>query len=175
MHKTLVVHNRHAWRCHRTRSALNANTAQGVRLLTIEQLAARLAGGFLRPVDSDAVKAAVGVAIKKPLGELDAIKQLAGFQRAAATTLGKTWSAGLSLAKESASATDTGTKGRLASLAALEREVLAQLPKNQLRPRDLVDAATKRVAHARAIFGRIEIHGSTEISPVWRPLLSTIA
>ncbi len=55
MHKTLVVHNRHAWRCHRTRAALDA--AQGVLLLTIEQLAARLAGGFLRPIDSDAFKA----------------------------------------------------------------------------------------------------------------------
>ncbi len=111
----------------------------------------------------------------QPLGELDAIKLLPGFQRAAANTLAKAWSAGLSLSEESGSATDAGTKARLASLAVLEREVLAQLPKNQLRPRDLVDAASKRVAHARAIFGRIEIHGSTEMSPVWRPLLSMIA
>lgn len=173
MHKTLVVHNRHAWRSHRTRAALDA--AQGDLLLTIEQLAARLAGGFLRPVDSDAFKAAVGAAIMQPLGELDSIKELPGFQRAAANTLAKAWSAGLSLAEESASAIDAGTKARLASLAVLERDVLAQLPKNQLRPRDLVEVASKRVTNARAIFGRIEVHGSTEMSPVWRPLLSMIA
>ena len=111
----------------------------------------------------------------QPLGELDAIKQLPGFQRAAANTLAKAWSAGLSLGEESGAATDVGTKVRLASLALLERDVLAHLQRNQLRPRDLVDAASKRVAHARTIFGRIEIHGSTEMSPVWRPLLSMLA
>ena len=173
VHKTLVVHNRHAWRCHRTQAALDA--AQGLLPLTIEQLTARLAGGFVRPVDSDAFKAAVGVAVTQPLGELDAIKQLPGFQRAAANTLAKAWSAGLSLDEEAASATDTGTKVRLAALAALETGVLAHLPKNQLRPQALVHAASNRVAHARAIFGRIEIHGSTEMAPVWRPLLSLIA
>lgn len=173
MHKTLVVHNRYAWRSHRTRAALAAE--QGLQLLTIEQLAARLAGGFLQPIDPDAFKVAVGAAVTQPLGELDAIKTLPGFQRAAATTLAKAWTAGLSLGEESESATDAGAKVRLASLAVLEREVLAQLPKNQLRPRDLVDVASKRVTHARAIFGRVEIHGRTEMSPVWRPLLAMIA
>jgi hypothetical protein len=115
------------------------------------------------------------VAVRQPLGELDPIKLLPGFQRAAANTLAKAWSAGLSLGEESRFAADGGTKARLASLAVLERGVLIHLPKNQLRPRDLVDAASKRVSHARAIFGRIEIHGSTEMSPVWRPLLSMIA
>ncbi len=99
MHKTLVVHNRYAWRCHRTRAALDA--AQGILLLTIDQLAARLAGGFVRPVDSDALKVAVGAAVMQQLGELDAIKQLPGFQRAAANTLAKAWTSGLSLGDES--------------------------------------------------------------------------
>ncbi len=173
MHKTLVVHNRHAWRCHRTWAALDAT--QGVQLLTIEQLAARLAGGFLQPIDSETFKAAIGMAVTQPLGELDAIKQLPGFARAAANTLAKAWSAGLSLADESATSLDGGAKSRLASLATLEQAVLVQLPKNQLRPRDLVDAASQRSNLARAIFGRIEIHGSTEVSPGWRPLLSTLA
>ncbi len=173
MLETLVVHNRHAWRCHRTRAAVTS--AQGVQLLTIEQLAARLAGGFFRPIDSDGFKAAIGAALVQPLGDLDAIKQLPGFQRAAAATLTKAWSAGLNLSEESEAVNDAGTKARLASLSALERAVLAQLPRNQLRPQDLVDAATERATLARAIFGRIEIRGSTELSPVWRPLLSTLA
>lgn len=173
MRKTLVVHNRYAWRSHRTRTALAAG--QGLQLLTIEQLAARLAGGFLQPIDPEKFKTAVGAALTVPMGELDAITALPGFQRAAAASLGKAWTAGVNLAEESESATDPTAKARLASLATLEREVLARLPKNQLRPRDLVIAASERSRYARAVFGRIEIHGHTEISPVWRPMLSRMA
>ena len=173
MHKTLVVHNRYAWRSYRTRAALDGS--QGVVLLTIEQLAARLAGGFLQPIDSDDLKTAVASAVSQPLGELDAIKNLPGFQRAAAVSLAKAWSAGLSLEQEADSAVDPTAKARLASLAALEKEVLAQLPSNQLRPRDLVAAASERAEHARVIFGPIEIHGRTEMSPVWHPMISRIA
>ncbi len=173
MHKTLVVHNRYAWRSYRTHAALDGS--QGVVLLTIEQLAARLAGGFLQPIDSDDLKTAVASAVAQPLGELDAIKELPGFQRAAATSLSRAWSAGLSLEEEADSAVDPAAKARLVSLAALEKQVLAQLPANQLRPRDLVALASGRAEHARVIFGPIEIHGRTEMSPVWRPMLSRIA
>jgi hypothetical protein len=173
MHKTLVVHNRYAWRSHRTQAAIESE--QGVVLLTIEQLAARLAGGFLQPIDADDLKTAVADAVVHPLGELDAIKDLPGFQRAAATSLAKAWSAGLSLEEEANSAVDPAAKARLASLSVLEQQVLAQLPRNQLRPRDLVALASRRAEHAPMIFGQIEIHGRTEMSPVWRPLLSRIA
>jgi hypothetical protein len=78
----------------------------------------------------------------------------------------------VNLAEEPESVTDPTAKARLSSLATLEREVLARLPKNQLRPRDLVKAAAKRSRHAPAVFGRIEIHRRTEMSPVWRLLLS---
>ena len=172
MRKTLVVHNRHALRTYRTRAALDAE--QGLQMFTIEQLAARLAGGFLRPIDPDDFNAAVGAALAVPMGELDAIKTLPGFQRAAAASLSKAWTAGVNLAEESESVTDPTAKARLSSLAILEREVLARLPKNQLRPRDLVTAASKHARHAPAIFGRIEIHGRTEMSPIWRPLLSAM-
>lgn len=173
MRKTLVVHNRHALRSFRTRTALDAE--QGLQLFTVEQLVARLAGGFLRPIDPDDLNAAVGAAFAVPIGELDAIKTLPGFQRAAVASLSKAWTAGVNLAEESESVTDPTAKARLTSVATLEKEVLARLPKNQLRPRDLVTAALKRSRHAQAIFGRIEIHGRTEMSPVWRPLLSMMA
>ena len=107
MHKTLVVHNRYAWRSYRTHAAIDGS--QGVGLLTIEQLAARLAGGFLQPIDSDDLKTAVASAVAQPLGELDAIKELPGFQRAAASSLAKAWSAGLSLEEEANSAVDPAT------------------------------------------------------------------
>ena len=79
------------------------------------------------------------------------------------------------LDEEVEAAADETAKARLDSLAALERAVLSQVPSNQVRPRDLVAAAMKRVGHARAIFGRIEIPGQTEMSSVWRPLLLLIA
>ena len=173
MRKTLIVHNRHALRTYRTRAALDAE--QGLQMFTIEQLAARLAGGFLQPIDPDDFNAAVGAALAVPMGELDAIKTLPGFQRAAAASLSKAWTVGVNLVEESESVTDPTAKARLSSLAILEREVLARLPKNQLRPRDLVTAASKYAGHALAIFGRIEIHGRTEMSPIWRPLLSVMA
>ena len=96
MRETLVVHNRHASRSYRTRAALPAR--QGLQLLTIEQLAARLAGGFIQPIDPDDFNDAVAAALTVPMGELDAIKALPGFRRAAASSLAKAWSAGMNLA-----------------------------------------------------------------------------
>lgn len=174
MRKTLVVHSRYAWRCYRTRAALAGE--QGLQLLTIEQAAARLAGGFLQPIDHDECNAAVAAALgASSMGELDGIKALPGFQRAASEALTKAWAAGINLEEESRTATDPSARARLVSLAGLEKEVLTRLPKNQLRPRDLVTAALERAEHIRAVFGRIEIRGRTEMSPVWRPLLSAIA
>lgn len=167
-----MVHSRYGWQSHRTQAAMDGD--QGARLLTMEQLVARLAGGFLRPVDPDALKTAVAEAISEPLGELDGIKLLPGFQRAAAASLSKAWRAGLKLDEEAAAATSEAAGTRLDSLALLEREVLSRLPANQLRPRELVAAAARRAVHASSIFGRIEFHGRTEMSPVWRPLLSLI-
>ena len=90
-------------------------------------LAARLAGGFLQPVDGDHLAAAVAEAIKLPLGELDAVKALPGFQRAAASSLSKAWSAGLRLADETASAKDQAARTRLEAMTCVEQEVLACL------------------------------------------------
>ena len=173
MRKTLVVHNRYAWRSFRTGAALNAE--QGLQLFTIEQLAARLAGGFFQPINHDDLSAAVAAALTEPMGDLDAIKSFPGFQRAASASLTKAWSAGLDLQAESKAATDATAKARLEALAVLEREVLARLPKSQLRPGDLVSGALERIKNTRAVFGLIEIHGHTELSPVWRPLLTAIA
>ena len=85
MRHTIIVHNRNARRTHRTQAAIDAQ--QGLQLYTMEQLAARLAGGFLQPIDDDALNVALAAALVTPLGDLDAIKELPGFRRAAAATL----------------------------------------------------------------------------------------
>ena len=128
MRRTVVVHSRYAWRCHRTKAATEGE--QGLLIVTIEQLVARLAGGFLQFIDPDDLKTAVVAAVAEPLGEFEKIKTLPGFQRAAVTSLSKAWSAGLKLTEEAETAADETAKARISSLAMLEREVLSRLPDN---------------------------------------------
>ena len=71
----------------------------GVQVMGMPALAARLAGGFSRGVDSDTLSAAVGAVLAETpqgdLGDLEAIRGLPGLQLAVARTLGKAWRAGL--------------------------------------------------------------------------------
>jgi hypothetical protein len=142
--------------------------------MPIEGLAARLAGGFLQPIDPDALKAAITKALSAELGDLDRIKELPGFPRAAAATLSKAWAADLNLA-DLAETAGLEAAPRLAAVARLEAEVIRHLPLSMCRPADLVSAALARASHARVLFGRIAIHGRTEMSPVWRPLVAAVA
>jgi hypothetical protein len=169
---TIIVHSRLAWRLARGEAA-EAHRL-GLQALTIELLAARLAGGFLQPIDSDALKNAIKRAIAADLGELDGIKTLPGFSRAAAATLYKVWTTRLGLAGLAATA-DPASRPRLEAIARLEEEVLRHLPPAMRRPADLVAAALSRLSHAKDLFGRISVRGRTEMSPVWRPLLAALA
>jgi PD-(D/E)XK nuclease superfamily len=170
--QTMVIHSRLAWRHERVQAAVT--NAHGLQALPIEALAARLAGGFLQPIDPDALKAAITDALSADLGEIERIKDLPGFGRAAVATLSKAWSAGLDLAQLAADANPEAA-ARLAAVARLEAEVLRRLPAAMCRPADLVTAARQRISVARTLFGRIEIHGRTEMSPVWRPLVGALA
>jgi hypothetical protein len=151
---------------------LNAARAgsHGTQVLTFEQLAVRLAGGFYQPIDSDSLRLAVrSVLATDNLGELDAIKILPGMVDAAATTLRKAWRAGLQLDAMA------GEHARLASIARLEAGVMKHLPAAMLRPADIVSKALARLAHAERILGSVEIVGITELSPCWRELLVRLA
>ena len=121
---TIIVHNRNARRTHRTQAAIDAQ--QGLQLYTMEQLAARLAGGFLQPIDDDALNVALAAALVTPLGELDAIKELPGFRRAAAATLAQAWRAGLDLTEEMAAANNGIRQWRVLVPSRLSREKCTQ-------------------------------------------------
>jgi hypothetical protein len=124
----------------------------GTQVMTFEQLAARLAGGFTRPVDNESLRAAIQEALPiTALGELDSIKLLPGMVDAAADTLHKAWRAGIDL---QARADD---HPRIHSIARLEDAVLAQLPPQMMRPSDLVAAALPRLNHAKALLGPVNI------------------
>src|ERR1700749_5270519 len=79
---TVITHSPLAWRHGRAQAAVASH--HGLQALPIEGLAARLAGGFLQPIDPDALKAAVTKALPAGLGDLDRIQDLPGFLRAAA-------------------------------------------------------------------------------------------
>lgn len=116
----------HVARVHAARTGEN-----GVQILTMGQLAARLAGGLLRPIDSDDLKVAVREALARiQLGEMEPIKDLPGMVRAAVGTLEKVWNAGIDLSRQK--------HPRLQSLHSLEEEVLGRLPPRMKRPQDLV-------------------------------------
>jgi len=146
----------------------------GLTLLTIEHLASRLAGGFAQPIGSNELLNVIPAALQCPLGELDEVKRLPGFQRAAAQTLGKAWSAGVDLAARAKTA-PPAARSRLEALARLEAEILERLPPKMCRPAELIARAVARVEHAPRLFGRIEVRGYTELEPVWRALLQRVA
>lgn len=136
--------------------------------MSIEQLACRLAGGFHRPIDDEALRQALQVALRQTeLGELEGIKLLPGMVDACVGTLGKVWTAGIDLT--------AGTHQRLTALRALEAAVLPLLPAAMKRPGELVAAALQRMAHAPAVLGVVDVHGMTELEPCWRPLLQQLA
>ena len=166
MRRTIVVHTRLAGYMARADAARAG--AHGVHILMMGQLAARLAGGFLSPIDPDCLRDAIREALPETdLGELENIKTLPGMVRAAVSTLDKIWRADIDLASSS--------HPRLKALAALEEQVLRRLPPAMKKPRVLVDLARARIAHAPAVLGPIEIQGHSEMPVCWRPLLRALA
>ena len=91
--RTVVVHTKLAG--HMARVAAARAGENGVQIMTMGQLAARLAGGLLRPVDPEALREALREALPAvAMGELEPIKNLPGMVRAAVNTLDKVWRAG---------------------------------------------------------------------------------
>lgn len=165
---TLVVHGRLAMREARLEAAHDGR--HGLQIMSFEQAAVRLAGGFVRPIDEESLRAAIQAVLPETsMGELESIKMLPGMIGAAADTLHKAWRAGIDLAARA------GDHPRLGAIAGLEAAVLAQLPEGMMRPVDIVASASSRIAHAPAIFGDLEIVGLTELSPCWRPLVKQLA
>ena len=166
--RTAIAHSRLAMRELRLDAARGSR--HGLQVMTFEQLAARLAGGFSRPIDDDALREAIGSVLPDTeLGELDGIKALPGMVNAAADTLRKAWRAGIDLGSRA------GEHPRLGSIATLEKAALDALPPAMKPPADLVSAGLGRLDRVPTLFGPIEIVGITELSPVWRPLLHAIA
>jgi hypothetical protein len=140
----------------------------GLQILSFAQLAARLAGGFVRPITAEILEPAVQAALnKKVFKEIERVRRLPGLTRAAARTLQKVWNADIDL-----DATATPAAPRFQDLAAIERHVREQLPAGMLLPRDLCAAALARVERAPVLLGPVRIENIAWIPPVWRKLLN---
>ena len=90
--RTIVAHGRLAMRELRLDAARQRR--HGVQIMSFEQLAVRLAGGFARPIDDECLRTAIQAVLPDTtLGELESIKLLPGMVDAAADTLHKAWRA----------------------------------------------------------------------------------
>lgn len=165
---TKIVHGQLATQNQRFEAARTRN--HGLQIMSFEQAAVRLAGGFSRPIKFDDLSSVIKEVLPNtPMGELEEIKELPGMVKSAATTLRKVWRAGISLQDRSESHT------RLLALYNLEQAVLKHLPSFMLRPADIVNRAKDRIDNAPNILGSIDIDGLTELSPCWRPLIEDLS
>lgn len=171
--RTIIVAGRTAAAAMRLHAARQG--WQGVEIRTIEQVAARLAGGFLQPIDGDALADACGKVVAEStaaeLGDLQRIADLPGLPRALASTLSKLWQAHPG---RNAPAAVAGGEPRLRIIHGLEAAVLRHLPPNMLRPVDLVSRACQTIVRLngpQSILGEIELGPHLDIAPCWQLLV----
>jgi hypothetical protein len=117
------------------RLAATRERQHGVQIMSFDQLAARPAGGLSRPVDDEVLRATIQTNLPSiALGELNNLKSLPGMVGTLVDTLRKAWRAGVDLQARA------GEHPRIASIASLEKYILAALPPAMMRPVDLVAA-----------------------------------
>jgi len=166
--RTVIVEGPLAFRMRRIAAARQAEA--GVQIMTLPQLAARLAGGFTRPARSEDLDPAIRSSLEAGgFAELESIRNLPGMTRSVAWTLTRLWTADFTLANRA------HESARLQDLMMIEARVRASLPVGVLSPRDLRDAALQRVRHAPAVLGAVELDRVVRVAPVWRPLLLALA
>jgi hypothetical protein len=166
--RTIIVEGPLAYRMRRLAAARRAEA--GVQIMTLPQLAARVAGGFTQPARSQDLDPAIRAALEAGgFADLERIRGLPGMTRSVVWTLSRVWNADFALSDH------TQDSPRLQDLATIDARVRANLPAGVLTPRDLRDAALRRLVHASAVLGTVELDGVVRIAPVWRPLLEAVA
>jgi hypothetical protein len=119
--RTVIVEGPLAFRMRRI-AAVRKGQA-GVQIMTLPQLAARLAGGFTRPARSEDLDPAIPSALGAgSLDELESIRNLPGKTRSMAWTLTRLWNADFALADRA------HESARLRDLMAIEARVRAAGP-----------------------------------------------
>lgn len=165
--RTIVIEGPLAFRMRGIEAARSCEA--GLQIMTLPQLAGRLAGGFIRPARSEDLDPAIRQALEMGgFADLENIRGLPGMTRSVAWTLTRVWNADVALAKR------VNDNARLKDITTIEARVRANLPKGVLTPRDLRDAALTRLDHAPAVLGAVELDQVVQVQPVWRPLLNAL-
>jgi PD-(D/E)XK nuclease superfamily len=165
--RTVIVEGPLALNMRRITAARDAEA--GVQIMSLPQLAARLAGGFTRPAQSEDLDPAIQSALEAGgFAELESIRSLPGMTRSVAWTLTRLWEANYTLENR------VHETARLRDLATIEARVRACLPKGVLSPPHLRNAALQRVMYAPAVLGSVELHRVVRVAPIWRPLLTAL-
>ncbi|MET3220180.1 hypothetical protein ABIE85_007131 [Bradyrhizobium diazoefficiens] len=165
--RTWIVGSALAFRMRRA-AAARANES-GLQILTLPNLAARLAGGFRSLVPSEQLDRAIQQALAAGgFKEIEKVRHLPGMTRAVSRALRKVWDADVSLRADA-------TNARLADLALIENRVRRELPLAAALPIDLRDAALSRLLHAARTIGPLMIDRLSWIPPLWRPLIDALA
>lgn len=122
----------------------------GLQIMSFEQLAMRLAGGFVLLIDCAILRMTLrAVSPTMPLGELDSNKLLPSKVDALCDTLHRVWRAGVRLASRAQD------NIRFAAIARFAAFVSEQLPPGMTEPRDLVAVACRRLDHAAAVLAAV--------------------
>lgn len=164
--RTAVVQGRLAYAMRRAAAA--RSNELGLQILTLPQLAARLAGGLKRPASRESIEAGIIAALGAPdrLKELAPVCDMPGMIRALNRTLQKIWRSGFDLRRS-----PYRDLPRVQDLAYIDEVVRATLePGEHLLP-DLERLARAQIVTAGAVLGPITIDGAHAIDPLWRPLL----
>ena len=167
--RTAVVQGRLAYAMRRAAAA--RSNEHGLQILTLPQLAARLAGGLKRPASRESIEAGIIAALGTPerFEELAPVCEMPGMIRALDRTLQKIWRSGFDL---------RGSRyrnlPRVRDLAYIEDVIRETLqPGENLLP-DLEQLARSQIDTAEAVLGSITIDGVHGVDPLWRPLLNEL-
>ena len=115
--RTAVIQGALAYGMRRIAAARAGET--GLQIMTVPQVAARLAGGFLHPATGEIIEPAIRTALDEGgFQDLEGSRQLPGMTRAIARTLRKAWHADLRLAEKGAAGSP-----RIADLVLIESRV----------------------------------------------------
>jgi hypothetical protein len=168
MRSTLIVDGPLALSMRRLTAAREG--AIGREILTLPLLAARLAGGFSAPAGTDVLYPAVQKALAEGgYRELGQVSLLPGMPRAVLQSLDAAWRADIDLTSISPEV------ARFADLALIETRIRASLPAARMLPRDLRDAAMRRLGLAATLVGDVMLAGMVDVDPIWRPLVAGLA
>jgi hypothetical protein len=151
------------------RAAAARDHELGLQIMTPSLLAARLAGGLLRPASRESIEMGIRAALSQRglLEDITPISGLPGATRAVLRTLRNVWRAGFDLR----AGTYAG-QPRVQDLARIEDTVRLHLqPGERLLP-DLFDLARAAVAVAPRVIGPLRIEGVHAVDPIWRPLIN---